>query len=111
LRFERRLQRSQLVGIHQLFSGVGIENLGATPINTGLQPGATDWMKNKPFQRFTCEKAIKTAYSLGYLYTRLKPGVNESSKPDDPIAATSFSVNFARSAVGVRRVFASLSDL
>jgi len=55
-RFERRLQRSQHVGIHQLFSGVGIENLEAALINTGLQPGATGSTKNKPFQRFACEE-------------------------------------------------------
>jgi hypothetical protein len=80
LRFERRLQRSQHVGIHQLFSGVGIENLEAAVINTGLQPGATGSTKNKPFQRFACEeKPLKRLIHCIACNTRLKPGVNETS--------------------------------
>src|SRR5206468_9456258 len=88
LRFERRLQRSQHVGLHQLFSGVGIENLEAALINTGLQPGATGSTKNKPFQRFAFEeKPLKRLIRWVAYSTRLKPGVNDTSKSDDPIAA------------------------
>jgi hypothetical protein len=80
LRFERRLQRSQLVGIHQLFSGVDVENLEAALINTGLQPGATDSTKNKPFQQFACEeKPLKRLIRWVACNTRLKRDVNETS--------------------------------
>jgi hypothetical protein len=80
LRFERRLQRSQHVGIHQLFYRVGIENLEAALINTGLQPGATGSTKNKPFQRFACEeKPLKRLIRCIACNTRLKPCVNETS--------------------------------
>ena len=40
-----------------------IEIVEAALINTGLQPGATESTKNKPFQRFAIEKAVKTAQS------------------------------------------------
>jgi hypothetical protein len=62
--------------------------LEAAPINTGLQPGATDSTKNKPFQRFACaEKPLKRLIRWIACNTRLKPGLNETSKADDPIAA------------------------
>ena len=67
--------------LHQLFSGVRIENLEAALINTGLQPGATDSTKNKPFQRFACEeKPFKRLVCYITCNTRLKPCVNETSK-------------------------------
>jgi len=44
---------------------------------------------NKPFQRFACEdKPLKRLIRCITCNTRLKPWVNEMSKPDDPILAS-----------------------
>jgi hypothetical protein len=82
--------------------------LEAAFINTGLQPGATGSTKNKPFQRFACEeKPLKRLIRWAACGTRLKPGVNETSEPDDPIAAfqrvPAIILAHQRSSIGVHR--------
>jgi len=50
-------------------------------MNTGLQPGAITSQKSKPFERFSLkEKPLKRLASFFAFRTRLKPGVNETSR-------------------------------
>jgi hypothetical protein len=63
------------------------QNFKGVIINTGLQPGATDSTKNKPFQRFECgEKPLKRLIRGRACDTRLKPGVNEMRQTNNLIS-------------------------